>query len=66
MSLEQLLLSMMSLVGLNANLDKRWSRDHEEGILQSFPLRLKSGLVIVEVGLMGGEGFKLVAKLDVV
>jgi hypothetical protein len=66
MSLEQLLLSMMSLAGLNANLDKRWSRDHEEGILHSFPLRLKSGLVIVEVGLMGGEGFKLVAKLDVV
>jgi hypothetical protein len=66
MSLEQLLLSMMSLAGLNANLDKRWSRDCEEGILQSFPLYLKSGLVIVEVGHMGGEGFKLVAKLDVV
>jgi hypothetical protein len=40
--------------------------DYEVSILQSLLLRFKSGLVTVKVGLAGGKGLKLVAKLDVV
>jgi hypothetical protein len=70
--LGQLLLPLCQLhrpgvqVGLPDVSSKLTGHDHEVGILQSFLPRFKGCLVAVEAGQVGGKGFNLVAKLDVV